>query len=133
MSSVFTKIIQGEIPCYKITEDDSHFAFLDVSPIAIGHTLVVPKKEIDYIFNFNEAELSKLFCFAQKVAKGLKSVVACKRIGIAVIGLEVAHAHVHLVPLNSPNDIDFSKNKLEVPTAVLADLAKTIQAEVNKI
>src|ERR1051325_10387045 len=103
MASIFSKIIAGEIPAYKIAEDERYLAFLDVSPLAKGHTLVIPKKEIDYIFDLEDKELAGLMLFAKKIARALKQAVTCKRIGVAVIGLEVPHAHVHLVPLNSMN------------------------------
>lgn len=115
MASIFSKIINGEIPAYKIAEDEHYFAFLDVYPLAIGHTLVIPKKEIDYIFDLDDDLLAGLHLFSKKVAKALEKAVPCKRIGVAVIGLEVPHAHVHLVPLNTMNDINFTKNKLTVP------------------
>ncbi|MGL4364038.1 MAG: HIT family protein [Bacteroidales bacterium] len=131
MKSVFAKIAQNEIPCYKIAEDELHLAFLDVNPLAIGHTLVIPKEQINYIFDLKENEFSRLFCFAQKVAKGLERAVSCKRIGITVIGLEVPHAHIHLIPLNSADDIDFKKPKLAVSNDVLINLAKNIEKEIS--
>src|SRR5512136_1439904 len=108
MSSIFTRIINGEIPSYKIAEDERYFAFLDINPLAEGHTLVIPKKEVDYIFDIEDEDYKGLFLFAKKVARGLVRTVPCKRIGIAVVGLEVAHAHIHLVPLQTIYDIDFS-------------------------
>lgn len=112
MASIFSRIIAGEIPCYKIAENENYFAFLDINPLAKGHTLVVPKAEVDYIFDLDDETLAGLHVFAKKVAKAIEKVVPCKRIGVAVIGLEVPHAHVHLVPLNSMKDIDFSQPKL---------------------
>ena len=110
--SIFTKIIKGEIPCYKIAEDDRFIAFLDVFPIKKGHTLVVPKVQIDYVFDLDDSLLSDLMIFAKKVSQKMQSAISCERIGIAVIGLEVPHAHIHLVPLDTVGDIDFSQPKL---------------------
>lgn len=107
--TIFSKIISGEIPCYKIAEDEKHFAFLDIRPLQIGHTLVVPKKEVDYIFDLEDTELQDLIVFAKKVAIAIKKAVPCERIGIAVIGLEVPHTHLHLSPINSIHDMDFRK------------------------
>jgi len=114
MSSIFTKIIRGEIPSYKIMEDDKHIAFLDAMPLVEGHTLVVPKKEVDLIFDLNTEEFKDLFGFAQKVAKKINSAINCKRVGVAVVGLEVPHAHIHLVPLQEIGDINFSKERLKL-------------------
>jgi histidine triad (HIT) family protein len=109
MAGIFTRIIQGEIPSYKLAEDESHFAFLDINPVSWGHALVVPKTEVDYIFDLSADQLSGLMLFAQKVARAIEQEVPCLRIGISVIGLEVPHAHVHLIPLNSMADMDFLK------------------------
>jgi histidine triad (HIT) family protein len=114
MATIFTKIINGEIPCYKIAEDDNFLAFLDISPLAIGHTLVIPKKEIDYIFDIEDSSLAAMHVFSKKVAKAIEKAIPCKRIGVAVIGLEVPHAHIHLIPLNTMNDINFSRPKMTV-------------------
>ena len=114
MSSIFSKIISGKIPCYKIAEDDSFLAFLDIQPLVKGHTLVIPKKEIDYIFDIDDQTLSKMMVFSKMVAAKLKASMPCDRIGISVIGLEVPHAHVHLVPINEIQDMNFSKAKLEL-------------------
>ena len=113
MSSIFTKIVNGEIPCYKVAEDEHHLAFLDVMPIAKGHTLVIPKKEVDLIFDLDEEEYKNLWAFAQKVAKKLKAAVPCVRVGVAVVGLEVPHAHIHLVPLNEIKDLNFMNERLK--------------------
>lgn len=129
MASIFTRIVNGEIPCYKIAETADYFAFLDIRPMAKGHTLVIPKKEVDYIFDLEDEELTGLHLFAKKVAKALESVVPCKRIGIAVIGIEVPHVHIHLIPLNSLLDITFTKAPVEVSTAEMAEIA----AEVAKV
>lgn len=127
MASVFTKIIQGEIPCYKIAEDDRYFAFLDINPLSEGHTLVIPKKEDGYIFNLDDETYQGLMLFAKKVARAIENVVNCKRIGMAVIGLEVPHAHIHLVPINGVYDIDFKKPKLNLSSEQLTDIAARIQ------
>lgn len=112
MASIFTKIINGEIPCYKIAEDEHHLAFLDVKPLVKGHTLVIPKKEVDLIFDLDTEEFKNLWVFAQKVAKKVGANVPCVRVGVAVIGLEVPHAHIHLVPLQKMEDINFSNPRL---------------------
>jgi len=112
MESIFTRIISGEIPSYKIAEDDHYYAFLDINPLAEGHTLVIPKKETDYIFDIEDEEYKGLFLFAKKVAGAMRKVIPCERIGIAVIGLEIKHAHIHLVPIKTVYDIDFRKPKL---------------------
>ena len=112
MPSIFAKIVAGEIPCYKVAENDEFLAFLDIFPLAKGHSLVIPKLETDYIFDIDSDAYSRLWLFAKKVAQAQKKVISCERIGVAVIGLEVPHAHIHLVPINGVNDIDFSKPKL---------------------
>ena len=109
MPSIFSKIVVGEIPCYKVAENENFLAFLDIFPLAKGHTLVIPKKETDYIFDMNSEEYKELWIFAKKVAKAQKKVILCERIGVAVIGLEVPHTHIHLVPINGVSDIDFSR------------------------
>jgi histidine triad (HIT) family protein len=129
MSTIFTKIINGEIPCYKIAEDENFLAFLDISPLAIGHTLVIPKKEIDYIFNIDDHTLAGLHVFSKKVAKAIEKAIPCKRIGVAVIGLEVPHAHIHLIPLQTVQDINFSREKMVVSKEVLEDTAAKIRNE----
>ncbi|MEA5138916.1 HIT family protein [Arcicella rigui] len=113
MPTIFTRIINGEIPCHKIAEDENFLAFLDIMPLAEGHTLVIPKKEIDYIFDLDDDLLAGLMLFAKKIAPALQQAVPCKRIGVSVIGLEVPHAHVHLIPLNTMNDINFTREKLK--------------------
>ena len=128
MSSIFSKIIQGEIPCHKIAEDDQFLAFLDVMPLVEGHTLVIPKQEIDYIFDLDPEVLSDLMKFAQRIAPAIKRAIPCKRIGVAVIGLEVPHAHVHLVPLNRMLDINFSQEKLKLSQESLAKTAELIRS-----
>jgi HIT family protein len=114
MASIFSKIIKGEIPCYKIAEDEHHLAFLDIMPIAKGHTLVIPKKEVDYIFDLEEEEYKNLWAFAQKVAKQIKSAIPCVKVGVAVVGLEVPHTHIHLVPINEIKDLNFMNEKLKL-------------------
>lgn len=133
MPSIFTRIVNGEIPCYKVAEDDHYLAFLDINPLAKGHTLVIPKKETGYIFGIKDKEYAGLFLFAKKVALAVEKVVPCQRIGIAVLGLEVAHAHIHLVPINTVFDIDFSKPKLVLPKEEFLELASRIGAEFVKI
>ena len=126
MESVFSKIAKGEIPSYKVAEDEHYFAFLDINPLAEGHTLVIPKKETDYIFDIDETEYAGLFLFARKVAKAMCKVIPCERIGVAVIGLEVAHAHIHLVPIWSIYDLDFKKPKLKLDAEKLKSIAEKI-------
>lgn len=126
MASIFSRIVNGEIPSYKVAEDKDFLAFLDINPLAKGHTLVIPKKETDYIFDLPHDEYTGLFEFARKVAHALKQVVPCERIGMAVIGLEVRHAHIHLVPINGIYDIDFRKPKLELSAEEFGAIAKKI-------
>lgn len=126
MPSIFSKIINGEIPCYKIAEDEYFFAFLDINPLKAGHTLVVPKLETDYIFDIEDASLGKMMVFAKKVAKAIESTVPCARIGVSVIGLEVPHAHIHLIPIENVSDINFSKAKLHLEKEVMQSLAERI-------
>ena len=127
MSSIFSKIVKGEIPCHRIDETEDFLAFLDVNPLIEGHTLVIPKKEIDYIFNIEDSLLSGMMVFAKKVAKAVEAATDCKRIGVAVIGLEVPHAHIHLIPINGVGDINFSKPKLKFTQEELADTAERIK------
>ena len=127
MPSIFSKIIAGEIPCHKIYEDENHLAFLDVMPLVRGHVLVVPKKEIDYIFDLSEDELANIWKFALPIANAIKMAIPCKRIGTAVIGLEVPHAHIHLVPMDSANDLNFTREKLKVSHDELAQIAELIR------
>ena len=128
MSSIFSKIVRGEIDCHKIAEDDQFLAFLDVMPLVEGHTLVIPKQEIDYIFDLDPEVLAGLMKFAQRIAPAIKKAIPCKRIGVAVIGLEVPHAHVHLVPLNRMLDINFSQEKLKLSQESLAKTAELIRS-----
>jgi histidine triad (HIT) family protein len=131
MPSIFTRIINGEIPCYKIAEDENYFAFLDISPLAKGHTLVVPKKEIDYLFDIDDATLGGMMVFAKKVALAIDKAVPCTRVGVAVIGLEVPHAHIHLIPLNSMHDINFSNPKLKLDKEVFEKIAGDIREKLG--
>ncbi len=128
MATIFTRIIKGEIPCYKIAEDDDFLAFLDINPLAKGHTLVVPKKEVDYLFDLDDNLLAGLNVFAKKVAKAIDKVIDCKRVGVAVLGLEVPHAHIHLIPINGLYDIDFSKPKLKLDDKEFKEIAEKIKA-----
>lgn len=129
MASIFSKIVKGEIPSHKIAETDDFLAFLDAFPITAGHTLVIPKREVDYIFDLDEKEYSNLFLFAKSIVPALQKVVPCLRIGLTVIGLEVPHTHIHLLPLNSMADADFSK-KIKMSQEELAALAAKIRAEI---
>ena len=126
MASIFSKIISGEIPCHKIAESDKFLAFLDIRPLAEGHTLVIPKKEVDYIFDMDDDLLGELMIFAKKVAVLIKKAIPCERIGITVIGLEVPHAHVHLIPINSVADMNFARPKLRFSSDQLSATAKEI-------
>ncbi len=126
MSSLFTKIINREIPAYIVAEDDNHLAFLDINPLTIGHTLVIPKKEVDYIYDLSDDMLSDLHLFSKKVAGAIKKSVECNRIGITVIGLEVPHAHIHLIPINSIDDMNFSRPKLSLSKEVMDNISKKI-------
>ncbi|MBO4994509.1 MAG: HIT family protein [Muribaculaceae bacterium] len=129
MATIFSKIIAGEIPCYKIAEDDRHFAFLDINPVAPGHTLVVPKKEVSYLFDLTDEEYLALELFAKRVAEGLKEAMPCKRIGVTVIGLEVPHAHIHLIPINTERDMDFT-HKTTFPAEEMEAMAQAIRTSV---
>ncbi len=126
MASIFTRIINGEVPCYKVAEDDNYFAFLDINPLAAGHTLIVPKKEVDYIFDLDPDTLSGMMLFAQKVAKKIKSEIPCNRVAVVVLGLEVPHAHIHLIPINAEGDVDFGKPRVKLSSEEFSDIAKRI-------
>lgn len=128
--SVFTKIIQRALPAHIVAEEKAYIAFLDIHPLAKGHTLVIPKKEVDYLFDLDDATLSGLFCFAKRVSKGIEHVIPCLRIGVAVVGLEIPHAHIHLVPLNGPYDIDFKQPKLQFSQEALAQIAQQIRGAI---
>ena len=134
MATVFTKIANGEIPSYKVAEDNDFYAFLDIAPMAAGHTLVIPKHlEDDYIFHLDEKTYSGLWNFARKVAIAIKNAIPCKRVGVAVLGMEVPHTHIHLVPLQSEADMDFKKSKLELPSDEMAAIAASILKEYEKL
>jgi histidine triad (HIT) family protein len=126
MATIFSKIISGEIPCYKIAEDEMHLAFLDINPLAKGHTLVIPKYETDNIFDLSDSELSSLHLFAKKVAAALQKSIYCKKIGVAIVGLEVAHAHIHLIPINKVSDMNFANPKLILSADELMEIQQSI-------
>jgi histidine triad (HIT) family protein len=128
MNSLFSKIVNGELPCHKVAENEHFLAFLDIAPLQRGHVLVIPKRETDYIFDLSDADLGGLFVFAKQVAAKIKKVFPCDRVGITVIGLEVPHAHVHLIPINSLRDMDFSQKKLELSPDELAGIAGKIRS-----
>ncbi len=132
MPSIFSRIIAGEIPCYKVAEDERYFAFLDISPVAKGHTLVVPKHEEDYIFDLEKDELAGLTLFARKVARALEKAVPCRRVGVAVMGLEVPHVHIHLVPINKESDMNFFKEKLSLSSQEMSDIANSIASRFGR-
>jgi histidine triad (HIT) family protein len=133
MASIFTKIVNGELPSYKIAETDDYYAFLDIFPLKKGHTLVIPKKEVDYIFDLDDDLYKGLFVFAKKVGKAIETVIPCKRIGIAVIGLEVPHAHIHLIPLDGIYDIDFKLPKLKLEESEFEEIAGKIREAFNQL
>ena len=128
MASIFSKIVRGEIPSYKVAEDDRYYAFLDINPLVKGHVLVIPKEETDYLFDLDDDELSGVMVFAKKVAKAIEKAILCKRVGVAVIGLDVPHAHIHLVPLRGVHDIDFSRPKLKLSQEEFLAIAAKIAA-----
>ena len=130
MATLFSRNIKGEIPCYKIAENDQFFAFLDINPLSKGHTLVVPKHETDYLFNIDDEELGQMMVFAKKVAQAIEKAIPCKRIGVAVIGLEVPHAHIHLVPITCEGDLDFKKEHLKLTPEEFLDIQRNITAEL---
>lgn len=133
MSTIFSKIVAGEIPCYKIAEDGDHFAFLDINPVNEAHTLVIPKKETDYIFDLRPDELAALSIFAQRVAAAVKAAVPCKRIAVITLGLEVPHAHIHLIPINKESDADFLKPKLKLSPDEFAAIADRIRTQWTRL
>lgn len=128
--TIFSRIISGEIPCYKIAEDDRYFAFLDINPLSKGHTLVVPKQETDYIFNLEDDVLSGMILFAKKVALAIGKSVPCVRVGVAVIGLEVPHAHIHLIPFNHESDMNFKNPKLKISPEEMNEIAEEIRSRI---
>jgi len=129
MASVFSKIVNGEIPCYKVAEDENYLAFLDIFPLAIGHVLVIPKVEIDYLFDLDDQKYLGLMLFSKRVALALKKAIPCKKVGVVVLGLEVPHAHIHLVPMNTERDINFSKSKLKLTVEEFTETAAKIAVE----
>ena len=131
MASIFAKIVNGEIPSYKIAEDDNYFAFLDINPLKRGHTLIVPKKEIDYLFDIDDELLAGMMIFSKKVARGIERVIDCERVGIAVLGLEVPHAHIHLIPIDDLTDTNFEKPKLKLTPEEFSEIAEKIRNAVD--
>lgn len=127
MASIFSRIIAGEIPCYKVAENEKFFAFLDIAPLAKGHTLVVPKREVDYFFDLEDDELAEMVVFAKQIAKKIKATTGCKKVATVVLGLEVAHAHIHLVPMNTENDVDFKREKLSLSQEEFVEIANSLQ------
>ena len=133
MATVFSKIVKGEIPSYKVAENEHCYAFLDINPVMEGHTLVIPKQEVDYIFDLDDDLYVELQLFARKVAKAVRAAIPCKRVGVAVLGMEVPHAHIHLIPLNSEGDMDFKKTKLALGPERFEKIAGAIAAEYDKL
>ncbi|MFI3297584.1 MAG: HIT family protein [bacterium] len=129
MATIFSRIISGEIPCFKVAEDDSFFAFLDISPLSKGHTLVVPKCEVDYIFDLDDDMAAAMMLFAKRVAVAIKSSIECKRVGVAVIGLEVPHAHIHLIPIKNEGDMNFSNARLTIDKEEMAQITADIASK----
>lgn len=127
MASIFSRIIAGEIPCYKVAENEKFFAFLDIAPLAKCHTLVVPKREVDYFFDLEDDELAEMVVFAKQIAKKIKATTGCKKVATVVLGLEVAHAHIHLVPMNTENDVDFKREKLNLTQEEFVEIANSLQ------
>ena len=126
MASIFSRIVAGEIPCYKVAENDRFFAFLDIAPLAKGHTLVIPKQEVDYYFDLDDDTLAGMTIFAKRIAHKIKEQTGCKKVAMIVLGLEVAHAHIHLIPMNSENDVDFHREKLKLTPEEFAEIASSI-------
>lgn len=129
MATIFSRIIAGEIPSYKIAEDERYYAFLDINPLTKGHTLVVPKQEIDYLFDLEDETLSGMICFAKRVAANIKANIDCARVAVVVLGLEVPHAHIHLIPIQSEKDVDFHREKLHLTPEEFAEIAEKIRIE----
>ena len=132
MATIFSRIIAGEIPCYKIAEDQNNFAFLDINPVAPGHVLVLPKKEVDYLFDLNDQDYASLQMFAKQVATAVKAAMPCVRVGVAVMGLEVPHAHIHLIPINEEKDMNFFKEKVQLPQEEMVRIAQAIAAQMQQ-
>lgn len=133
MASIFSKIIRGEIPCYKISENEEFVAFLDISPLAKGHVLIVPKREVDKYFDLNSEEIYGINLFAKRISQAIENVIPCKRVGVAIIGLEVPHAHIHLIPLNSVEDINFERQKLKLSHEEFEEIAEAIRNELKNL
>lgn len=129
MATIFSRIVAGEIPCHKVAENEEFFAFLDINPVAVGHTLVIPKQEVDYIFDIDDAMLGRMMAFAKRVARAQEAAITCKRVGLAVMGLEVPHAHIHLIPITKESDMYFGGGKLSLSQEQLADIADKIRNE----
>ncbi|MBR4046802.1 MAG: HIT family protein [Alistipes sp.] len=127
MATIFSRIVAGEIPCYKVAENDKFFAFLDIAPLAKGHTLVIPKREVDYFYDMEDDELQEMIVFAKSIAKKIKATTGCIKVATVVLGLEVPHAHIHLVPMNTENDVDFKREKLSLTPEEFAEIAKSLQ------
>ncbi|MCM1077267.1 MAG: HIT family protein [Bacteroides sp.] len=132
MATIFSKIAAGEIPSYRVAADDRHYAFLDINPVAPGHVLVIPRKENDYIFDMSDEDYTALTLFAKRVAKAIEAAIPCKRVGVAVIGLEVPHTHIHLIPINSEADMDFH-NKAQLPSPEMESIAKSIAKKYDEL
>jgi len=131
MASIFTKIVNGEIPCYKVAEDENFFAFLDIFPVAKGHTLVIPRKEVDYLFDLDDETYAGLQAFAKKVAVALKKAVSCKKVGVLVLGLEVPHAHIHLIPMQNEADLLNFSEKIKLSPEEFSEIQRKISSEIN--
>lgn len=131
MATIFSKIIKGEIPSYKVAENDRFFAFLDISPMAKGHVLVVPKEEIDYIFDLNDNLLADMVLFSKKIAEGIKKAIPCQRVGVMVVGMEVPHAHIHLIPINKEGDMSLANPRLKLDSEEFKDIAEKITKEID--
>ena len=127
MATIFSRIVAGEIPCYKVAENEKFFAFLDIAPLAKGHTLVIPKREVDYFYDLEDDELQEMIVFAKNIAKKIQTTTACKKVATVVLGLEVPHAHIHLVPMNTENDVDFKREKLSLTPEEFAEIAASLQ------
>lgn len=127
MASIFSKIVAGEIPSYKIAESDKYYAFLDINPLAVGHTLVIPKQEVDYFYDLDDDTLSGMIIFAKEIAQKMKAVTGCKKVATVVLGLEVAHAHIHLIPMNSESDVDFRREKLKLTPEEFQEIASKLK------
>lgn len=127
MASIFSRIVAGEIPSYKVAENDKFYAFLDIAPLAKGHTLVIPKREVDYFFDLEDDELQEMIVFAKSIAKKIKATTACKKVATVVLGLEVAHAHIHLIPMNTEKDVDFGREKFKLSPEEFVEIAKSLQ------